>query len=104
MAEDKDFALRVLRKSWNIVHEPEACVYHSHNYSIFSAFKRRLDDGKAYKQITDGKLARENGLNYLRSYLIPEFKFIWKKYRTWFPYSFFYEVMKILGFMFGAKC
>jgi len=103
MAEDKEFALRALRKGWNMVYEPEACVYHSHNYSIFSVFKRRFEDGIAYKQITGGSnLVGNYAPSYLRNYLLPEFKFLWEKHKSYFLYGLLYEVVKVLGFAFGV--
>jgi len=102
MAEDKDFALRTLRKGGSIMYEPEACVYHSHNYSVFSAFKRRFRDGIAYKQITDKNITRENGLGYIKGYLNHEFRFLWK-YRIWLTYGLIYEMMKVLGFILGVN-
>ena len=102
MAEDKDFALRALKKHWDICYEPKACVYHSHNYSIFSAFKRRFKDGISYRQVTNKSFISKNTIsNYLRTYLIPEFKFIWRNYRSWFLYALSYEMTNLLGFVSG---
>lgn len=51
MSEDKDFALKVLKTGYKIVYEPEATVYHSHDYSLRSLFKRRFQDGSAFSNI-----------------------------------------------------
>ena len=51
MAEDKDWAIHVLRAGYKLIYEPRAAVYHSHNYNLISAFKRRFDDAAAMSQI-----------------------------------------------------
>jgi len=102
MAEDKDFALRALKKGWNIVYEPRACVYHSHNYSVISAFKRRFDDGVAMKQICQNM---KN--NYIitrgKDYFINEIKFLIKEHRKWIPYAILYNLARYLGIILGKN-
>jgi rhamnosyltransferase len=104
MAEDKKWAIDVLRAGYTLVYEPKAMVYHSHEYSFLSAFKRRFYDGVAMKQIIGKSLVKIAYSNYLRNYLIPEFKFFYKNHKKWIPYAFIYEILKISGFVFGIKC
>jgi len=40
MSEDQEWAKRVLLDGYEIVYDPEAAVYHSHNYSLKAVFKR----------------------------------------------------------------
>ncbi|MEM2661291.1 MAG: glycosyltransferase [Nitrososphaeria archaeon] len=103
MAEDKDFALRILKKGWKIVYEPAACVYHSHNYSPFSLFKRRLKDGDAFKQITGQSNVSSYSQRYIMKYLSLEAKFLWQKHKFYIFYGLFYEIMGVLGFTLGNK-
>lgn len=102
MAEDKDFALRVLRKNWKIIYEPTACVYHSHNYSPFSLFKRRLKDGVSFRQITGQSNISIYSRGY-RGYISLEAKFLWRKHKFYIFYGLFYEMMGALGFVLGTK-
>ncbi len=47
--EDLGIAKRILDSGWKIVYDPEASVYHSHNYSSFGLFKRYFDIGYTLK-------------------------------------------------------
>jgi len=40
MSEDQEWAKRVLLDGYEIVYDPEAAVYHSHNYSLKAVFQR----------------------------------------------------------------
>lgn len=44
-AEDMYVAAKMLMKGWKIGYAANACVYHSHNYSIMQEFKRYFDMG-----------------------------------------------------------
>lgn len=103
MAEDKDFALRVLKKGWKIIYEPTACVYHSHNYSPFSLLKRRLRDGISFRQITGQSNISVYSREYMRFYISLEARFLWQKYKFYTLYGLFYEMMGALGFVLGTK-
>jgi len=98
MAEDKKWAIDVLKAGYSLVYEPNAPVYHSHNYSIISIFKRRFDDGVAMKQICgNAKGGVSIGLSYLRS----EMKHLIKNNVVWIPYALFYDFAKFMGLTLG---
>jgi rhamnosyltransferase len=68
--EDFSFAVQVVRQGGTIVYEPDAAVFHSHNYGLMKAFKQYFDNGVVYgrRQIWDGKQKdrmRSDGLKYL---------------------------------------
>ena len=50
LAEDKEFAKRVLLAGWRIVYQPDAVVYHAHDFSLRSIFQRSIDAGMALSQ------------------------------------------------------
>jgi rhamnosyltransferase len=51
MYEDLAIAKRILDAGWKIVYEPEAPVFHSHQYNSTQLFKRYFDIGYALKEL-----------------------------------------------------
>lgn len=106
MAEDKDFALRALSAGYKIIYEPKAMVYHSHNYSIISAFKRRFADGMAFNLITSNYnsfLNRDYSIRVGLEYFRREMTYLLRNYKLWLPYALIYNAAKLLGFELGKR-
>ncbi|WXG41700.1 MAG: glycosyltransferase family 2 protein [Candidatus Freyarchaeum deiterrae] len=100
---DKKWALDVLKAGYNILYMPDSCVYHSHNYSLISAFKRRFDDGAAMQLICKGDKGKY-GPRTIIVYLINEFKYLVKSgHFMWIPYTLIYESFKLAGIIFGRN-
>ena len=102
MSEDKDLALKVLKAGYNIVYDPKATVYHSHDYSLLSLFKRRFKDGAAFSNIAlEGK---ENVLMRGLKFLTEEMKYLSNnKYIKWMPYALIYNFVYFIGFSLGKN-
>jgi len=49
--EDVGIAKRMLDSGWSIVYEPEAAVYHSHDFPFAILFKRYFDVGVVYQRL-----------------------------------------------------
>lgn len=100
--EDKDFTFKLLNAGYKVFYEPKASVYHSHNYSLLSVFKRRFNDGAAFSAITiHGK---SNFLSKGIKYFSEEMRFyIVNRYILWIPYAFLYDILYFLGFLLGSK-
>jgi len=49
--EDVGIAKRILGSGWSIVYEPEAAVYHSHDFPLDVLFKRYFDIGVVYQRL-----------------------------------------------------
>ncbi len=49
--EDVGIAKRILDSDWSIVYEPEAAVYHSHDFPLDILFKRYFDIGVVYERL-----------------------------------------------------
>lgn len=102
MAEDKEFARRVLLAGWKIVYQPEAVVYHAHDFSLRAIFRRSLDSGIALTQEVNVPRSKNWVINRL-GYFVKEARYImandgwWK----WLPYSVAYEASKLLGITVG---
>jgi rhamnosyltransferase len=102
LAEDKEFAKRILHAGWKIVYQPDAVVYHAHDFSLRSIFHRSVDTGIALNQGVNVPRSRNWAINRL-GYFAREAKYIvsneggWK----WLPYSAAYEASKLLGVIMG---
>jgi rhamnosyltransferase len=49
--EDVGIAKRILDSGWSIVYEPDAAVYHSHDFPLDTLFKRYFDIGVVYQRL-----------------------------------------------------
>jgi rhamnosyltransferase len=49
--EDVGIAKRILDSGWSIVYEPEAAVFHSHDFRLDILFKRYFDIGVVYQRL-----------------------------------------------------
>jgi rhamnosyltransferase len=105
LAEDKEFANRILSAGWTIVYEPAAAVYHAHDFSIWSAFQRYLDFGISLKQGAGGlPKSRKSAIRKAFEYFSAELKYLHASgYLKWLPYSIVYETGKYLGLLLGKS-
>jgi rhamnosyltransferase len=106
MAEDQEWAVRVLQAGYAIRYEPEACVHHSHHYTIRSAFRRFFDSGAtADRTYLAGarparRTLRRNAIRYARGEVV----WLWKTGRkVWIPYTIVYELSKYSGLALGKR-
>ena len=102
MSEDQEWAKKVLLAGYEIVYDPGAAVYHSHNYSLKTVFQRYFDSGVSLKQFASKEYSSftSEGLAYTRS----EMRFlITDGYIRWLPYAVFYDLAKFLGVSLGKK-
>jgi len=101
-AEDKEIAKRILLAGWKIVYQPDAVVYHAHDFSLRSTFQRSVDAGIALSQGVNVPRSKNSRIRRL-GYFVKEARYIvsneggWK----WLPYSVAYEASKLLGVIMG---
>jgi rhamnosyltransferase len=103
--EDFSFAVQVVRQGRAIVYEPDAAVFHSHNYSLMKAFQQYFDNGVVYgrRQVWDGEhknRMRSDGLRYLWN----EMKYLVERgagHRL--PYVLCYEAVRYIGIILGRQ-
>jgi len=104
MSEDQAWAKEVLSAGYEIVYQPEAIVYHSHNYSCWKNFKRNFDSGMSLAKLN---LIKKSRL-YLEAprYLLGEIWFLIKKRiifaLLYLPFMIIYESFRALGFWLGT--
>jgi rhamnosyltransferase len=69
--EDVAIAKRILDSGWSIVYEPEAAVFHSHDYPFRTLFRRYFDIGVVYQRLgiwnkNSRRAVRKDGWHALR--------------------------------------
>ena len=102
MSEDQYWAYDVLCAGYDVVYEPAAKVFHSHNYSLRTLFRRNWDSGASLRGLiadSPAGIARR-GLAYVlgqASYLVAIGR------PDWLPYILVYEATKALGFSMGMR-
>jgi len=103
--EDQVWCKKVLSARYNIVYDPSAAVYHSHNYSLKTTFQRFFDLGSVLWILHD---KRSYGLlDFIRDglrYEIKELKFLLKEgHVVWIPCAIIYDILKFMGVFLGKK-
>jgi len=102
MSEDQEWAKKILIANYEIVYDPEAAVYHSHNYNLKTVFQRYFDSGVSLNKFAGKEYGRfiYEGLIYTKS----EMKFlITNGYMKWLPYALLYDMAKFFGVSLGRK-
>lgn len=101
-SEDAHVVGRMLLAGWKVRYAADACVRHSHDYTLGEQFRRYFDIGVFYgeeKWISDrfGKAGRE-GLRFVHS----EICFLLRS-RKWYliPYAMLQSVAKAVGYKLG---
>jgi rhamnosyltransferase len=102
LAEDKEFARRALLAGWKIVYRPDAVVYHAHDFSLRSIFRRSMDSGIALAQEVNVPRSR-NWVIHRLGYFVSEAGYIIANQRwwKWLSYSIAYEASRLLGVAVG---
>lgn len=101
LGEDMSVAARLLMRGRRVAYVTEACVYHSHNYTLTQEFRRYFDTGVFHAR-TPWLLeafgeARGEGLRFVRS----ELAYVWRYAPTWIPAAIASTLAKWLGYKLG---
>ncbi len=102
LAEDKEFARRILGAGWRIIYRPDAAVYHAHDFSLRSIFRRSVHAGIALSQGVNVPRSKNWVVNRL-GYFAGEVEYLVRNEESWkwLPYSAAYESSKLLGVTLG---
>lgn len=103
--EDFSFAVQALQHGYSIAYEPEAAVFHSHNYSMWRSFQQYFDSGVLYRrrELWDPRQRRRMRSDGIR-YLWKEIEYLVNHgvgHRV--PYVVCYEAMRYLGLFLGRN-
>lgn len=98
-AEDQEWARNILRLGHEIIYEPRASVYHSHNESLIRIYQRSYKEHLAYRELygSDSSLLR-SAITWL--HLVKDdagFIFQSKRHLQWLVFSPVYRLFYILG-------
>lgn len=101
LGEDMSVAARMLMAGKRLAYVAEACVYHSHNYTLEQEFRRYFDTGvfharTPYLLHTFGESGGE-GLRFVRS----ELAYVLRQAPTWVPVALASNFAKWLGYTLG---
>lgn len=101
MDEDMFLAAKLLQKGYKIAYQADAVVYHSHNYSLATQFKRYFDIGVFFNRnrwIRNLTRPEGEGIRYLKEELI----FLSASgQKSWIPYAFADTTIRFLGYRVG---
>jgi rhamnosyltransferase len=106
MSEDQEWSRRVLLAGKSLVYEPRAAVFHSHPYTVASAFRRFFDSGvSAERSYASGGGAPGSALRSAAArYAKGELEWLWRTgQRRWIPYTAAYELAKFTGLQLGRR-
>jgi len=104
IAEDYDIAKRILADNYIIIYEPNAGVYHSHNYSLKTVFKRFYHSGVSLKEIGIFEFNSPDFIIEGLRYFMEEMNFLFHNgYKKWIPYAIIYDFCKFFGMFLGKK-
>lgn len=102
MCEDQQWAKDVLLAGYKIIYNAKAAVYHSHNHTLKSVFKRYFDTGASLKLVATKEYSTKNVSSSGLNHVIKEFKFLLNNsYIKWMPYAILYNGCKFIGLLFG---
>jgi rhamnosyltransferase len=101
LGEDMSVAARLLMAGKRLAYVAEACVYHSHNYTLVQEFRRYFDTGVFHARTpwllqTFGEAGGE-GLRFVRS----ELAYVWRQAPAWLPVVLVSTFAKWLGYKLG---
>jgi len=103
MNEDMFLAAKLLQKDYKIAYQADAVVYHSHNYSLATQFKRYFDIGVFFNRnrwIRDSAKSEKEGFKYLKEML----RFlVGNKEWNWIPYALLDTTVRFLGYRVGLS-
>lgn len=96
MSEDQQLSRDLMMAGYTVVYRPDSIVYHSHNYTLGTVFRRYFDSVYSLTQIFPRHgvgTSTAMGTSYLRR----EIAYMVRRYPAWLPYYAAYTFCKIAG-------
>ena len=101
LSEDMIAGARLLKADWKLAYCPQACVYHSHNYSLVEEFRRYFDIGVLHHReawlLTWLGSAEGEGGRFVRS----EISYLLRRAPWRLPEAALRTVLKYAGYRLG---
>lgn len=101
LSEDMYVAAKMLLAGWKVVYSSDACVYHSHNYSIAQEFSRYFDQGVFHSRENWIRETFGNAEGEGKKFVISEIKYLLKSSPWCIPSAMFRTFSKYLGYRLG---
>lgn len=101
--EDMYVAAKMLLQGWTKSYCADACVYHSHNYTLRQELKRYFDTGVFHAQqswLLD-KFGRADGTGV--QFVKQELRYLWQNAPLEIPSVILHNGMKLIGYKMGLK-
>jgi rhamnosyltransferase len=103
MNEDMFLAAKFIVRGYRIAYQPDAVVYHSHNYSLGVQFKRYFDIGVFFcrnRWIRDLSNSEREGIKYVKEAL----RFLsFNEKKKWIPHALADVAVRFLGYRMGLS-
>jgi rhamnosyltransferase len=106
MSEDQEWAARVVAAGMSVLYEPDAAVFHSHDYSLATAFRRFFDSGASASRsyLAGGATGRRDLRRAQLAYARGELAFLRDEAALRdLPYTAVYELAKLVGLELGRR-
>ncbi len=101
LGEDMSVAARLLLAGKCVAYVADACVHHSHNYSVLQEFRRYFDTGVFHARspwlLQSFGGAGGEGLRFVRS----ELAYLWRHAPVWIPSALVRTAAKLAGYRLG---
>jgi rhamnosyltransferase len=101
LGEDMSVAARLLLTGKSVAYVADACVLHSHNYSVLQEFRRYFDTGVLHARspwlLAEFGSAGGEGLRFVRS----ELGYLWRHAPWWIPSALVRTAAKLIGYRLG---
>lgn len=103
MSEDREWALSMIKKGYDILYQPSAMVTHSHDTGTLNLFKRYFDFGVSHSEIGNKK-NKSNFVGKGASVFLEELKYLIVEGKMiWIPRAFLYNFTKFSGLIAGKN-
>lgn len=103
MGEDQAAAAELLNAGWTVAYQAEACVQHSHGYTVTQEFARYFDIGVFHEQqrvlLAPFGTAGSEGFRYVAS----EMRYLLHSTPWRIPEAFMRTAAKLLGYRLGLR-
>ncbi|HWR98365.1 MAG TPA: glycosyltransferase family 2 protein [Candidatus Methanoperedens sp.] len=100
MSEDQQLSRDLLAAGLQVVYRPSSAVLHSHNYTLWSVFRRYFDSVYSLTVIFRGHTV-STSLGMGARYAFAELAYMLRRHPLWLPYYSLYFAAKSLGTLFG---
>ena len=101
MSEDQEWSKNALRMGYDIMYNPDAIVYHSHNFSFWEYIQKNFDNSVALSQIVEDDF--KGTIKHIVSFWLYFYTMLIHERKPYlFPYFCIRELVSYLFFYFGT--